>query len=111
MKNSSTGCINAKKRTVAATLAALLSIYACAVSSGAAEAQQFRHEVTQMVIIMDGPRDTKCAQRKIVKTEIIESKPAVERWTLDRCGKRVNYRVRFTPNSKGGTDLDVQLEK
>jgi hypothetical protein len=92
-------------------LAALLFTGNCAVSSGAAESQQFRHDVEQMVTIMDGPRDRTCAQRKIVKTEVVESKPAVERWTLDRCGKRVNYRVRYTPNSKGGTDLDVQLEK
>jgi hypothetical protein len=111
MKNSSTGCINAKKRTLAATLAALLSTGIFALSSSAAEPPQLRQDVAQMVLIMDGPRDRTCAQRKIVKTEVVESTPAVERWTLDRCGKRVNYRVRYTPNSKGGTDLDVQLEK
>jgi hypothetical protein len=40
---------------------------------------------------------------------VIEAR--VERWTLDRCGKLVNYRVRYSTNSKGGTDFDVQLEK
>jgi hypothetical protein len=115
MKNSSTGYINAEKRTLAATLAALLSTGLFALSSSAAESPQLRHDVTQMVMIMDGPRDRKCTERKVVKTETIESRPdgtpSVERWTLDRCGKLVNYRVRFTPNSKGGTDFDVQLEK
>jgi hypothetical protein len=111
VNNSSTGFISAKKQRGAATLAALLSLGACVVSSRAAEPQQFRQDAAAMVIMMDGPRDTKCADRKIVKTETIESKPAVERWTLDRCGKLVNYRVRFAPNSRGGTDLDVQLEK
>ena len=42
-------------------------------------------------------------------TEVVEAR--VERWTVDRCGKLVKYRVRFTSNSKGGTDFDVQLEK
>jgi hypothetical protein len=81
------------------------------VAGNAAESPPFRHDAAAMVMMMDEPRDTKCARRKIVKTEPIESSPPVERWTLDRCGKLVNYRVRFTPNPKGGTDLDVQLEK
>jgi len=114
MKNSSIGYINAKKRTLAATLAALLSTGLFALSSSAADSQ-LRHDVTQMVMIMDGPRDKGCAERKIVKTEVVQSRPdgtpTVERWTLDRCGKMINYRVRFTQNSKGGTDFDVQLEK
>jgi len=90
---------------------ALAVILLTAITGNAAESQQFRQDATPMVMMMDGPRDKNCTQRKIVKTEIVESSPAVERWTLDRCGKLVNYRVRFLPNSKGGTDLDVQLEK
>ncbi|MGH7766761.1 MAG: hypothetical protein ACREQP_04850 [Candidatus Binatia bacterium] len=72
MNDSSTGRINAKKWTVAATLAALLSIGACVFSGDASEPAQLRHDVTQMVMIMDGPRDRTCAQRKIVKTEVVE---------------------------------------
>ena len=37
--------------------------------------------------------------------------PAVERWTLDRCGKAVRYRVRYTASPKDGDDFDIQLEK
>jgi len=63
-------------------------------------------------MIMDGPRDKNCAERKIVKTELIEAAqdktPVVERWTLDRCGKSVNYLVKYL---KGGKELDVQIEK
>jgi len=63
-------------------------------------------------MIMDGPRGRECAERKIVKTEVLEAgqdkKPVVERWTLDRCGKPVNYLVKYT---HGGKDFDVQLEK
>lgn len=90
---------------------ALVAILLTAITGNAAEAPPLRQDAAAMVMMMDQPRDTKCAQRKIVKTEMIESSPPVERWTLDRCGKLVNYRVRFTPNPKGGTDLDVQLEK
>jgi hypothetical protein len=93
-----------------AALALEASLVAAA-TVNTADSPQYRQDATQMVLLMDAPRDTKCTRRKIVKTESIESKSAVERWTLDRCGKLVNYRVRFTPNSKGGTDLDVQLEK
>lgn len=98
-----------RARSLFAFIATVLAISPAA--GNAAEAQPLRHDAAAMVIMMDGPRDKNCAQRKIVKTETIESSPPVERWTLDRCGKLVNYRVRFTPNSKGGTDLDVQLEK
>jgi hypothetical protein len=80
-----------------------------AATGNAAESPQMREDITQMVLIMDGPRDKNCAERKVVKTDVIEAR--VERWTLDRCGKLVNYRVRFSTNSKGGTDFDVQFEK
>jgi hypothetical protein len=72
-------------------------------------AESPRQDVTEMVLMMDGPRDKNCAERKVVKTEVVEAR--IERWTLDRCGKLVNYRVRFSTNSKGGTDFDVQLQK
>jgi hypothetical protein len=85
-----------------AALTGLLSV-----SGDAAESP--RQDVTQMVLMMDGPRDKNCAERKVVKTEVVEAR--VERWTLDRCGKLVNYRVRYSTNSKGGTDFDVQLHK
>jgi hypothetical protein len=92
-------------RRWAAPLVFLICISATAIDA----AESPRQDVTQMVIIMDGPRDKNCAERKVVKTEVIEAR--VERWTLDRCGKLVNYRVRYSTNSKGGTDFDVQLEK
>jgi hypothetical protein len=85
-----------------------LSVSMCAVA-GAAESEDVRENLSRILLLMDGPRDRNCAERKVVKTETIEAR--VERWTLDRCGKLVNYRVRFSTNAKGGTDFDVQLEK
>ncbi|HEX9443991.1 MAG TPA: hypothetical protein VGA73_07715 [Candidatus Binatia bacterium] len=78
----------------------------------AGEPPKPRDDVAQMIIMMDGLRDRNCAERKVDKTELLETapdkRPAVERWTIDRCGKPVNYRVKY---SKGGADFDVQLEK
>jgi hypothetical protein len=77
-----------------------------------ADAPKPRDDVAQMIMIMDGPRGKECAERKIIKTEVIETAPdhtpAVERWTLDRCGRTANYLVKY---SKGGRTFDVQLEK
>ena len=96
-----------------ATLVALLSTAVCMMADAAAP--EARDDVTQMVMMMDGLRDRNCAERKVTKTEVVEARPdgapAVERWTLDRCGKAVRYRVRYTASPKGGDDYDVQLEK
>jgi hypothetical protein len=31
----------------------------------------------------------------------------VEEWTLDRCGERVVYRVKYTADGRGGTFIEV----
>ena len=92
-----------------AALVGLLLAAVFTTATGNAAESKVRDDIMATVMIMDGPRDKNCAERKVVKTEVIEAR--VERWTLDRCGKLVKYRVRFTPNSKGGTDFDVQIEK
>jgi hypothetical protein len=80
--------------------------------AAAADAPKPRDDVAQTITIMDGPRDNNCGERKITKTEVLEAgqdkKPVVERWTLDRCGKPVNYIVKYL---RGGRDFDVQIEK
>jgi len=99
-------------RNVPFSLAVFL--LACVVSAIAAagEAPKARDDVAQTIMIMDGPRGKECAERKIVKTEVIEAdqkkNPVVERWTLDRCGKPVNYLVKYT---NAGKSFDVQIEK
>ena len=108
-----------KKRSLPAILAGLTALLLAVVSTtatgGAAESRQLRDDVTQMVMMMDGLRDRSCAERKVTKTEVVEARPdgtpAVERWTLGRCGKAVRYRVRYTASPKGGDDFDIQLEK
>jgi hypothetical protein len=89
--------------------ALLLTAVLAAAAAGSAKP---RDDVAQTIMIMDGPRGKDCAERKILKTEAIEAAPdktpAVERWTLDRCGKSIHYLVKY---SKGGKTFDVQLEK
>jgi hypothetical protein len=98
-----------KSRSALGVFAVLAALVSTAVWAASDNAESPRQDVTQMVLMMDGPRDKNCTERKVVKTEVVAAR--VEHWTLDRCGKLVNYRVRFSTNSKGGTDFDVQLEK
>ena len=73
---------------------------------------------------IDSAEDTKCKDRKVVNTEVTEKPRDVrferermlqgwweERWTVDRCGKLVPYRVRYTADGKGGTYFTVGLER
>ena len=80
--------------------------------AAATDAPKPRDDVAQTILIMDDPRGKECAERKIVKAEVIEAdqkkNPVVERWTLDRCGKPVSYIVKYT---NGGRTFDVQIEK
>lgn len=98
--------------TIAARIVMALPLLFAAVSARAAETPRPRDDVARMIVMMDGLRDRNCAERKVDRTEVLETapdkKPAVERWTLDRCGKEIIYRVKY---SKGGADFDVQLEK
>ncbi len=91
---------------------ALLLVAVLTGAAAAADSPKPRDDVAKMIMIMDGPRGKDCTERKIVKTDVVEAAqdktPAVERWTLDRCGKSVNYLVKY---SKGGKTFDVQLEK
>lgn len=101
---------------ISAGFATLLFSIVCTITAGnAADSLRLREDVTQTLMMMDGVRDRNCTERKVVNAEVLESRrdgtAAVERWTLDRCGKAVRYRVRYTPNPKGGDDFDVQLEK
>jgi hypothetical protein len=60
----------------------------------------------------------KCNDRRIVKKEVLGQTPAqgtpnswTERWTLDRCGTMVRYRVDYTSGKKGKAYFIVKKEK
>ncbi len=64
------------------------------------------------------------APKSIVNVELIEQ-PAnmelsgdlitkgkfVERWTINRCGELVTYKMSFTPDGQGGAYIGIQPEK
>ena len=98
-----------------AVLATGLPMAGCATIPGKTVASPtLQSDVSQMIIALDGAEDAGCKQRKLVNTEVVSVNPggnsATERWTLDRCGKLVNYRVVLTQSPRGGTDFRVQLE-
>lgn len=82
---------------------------------GSSASPVLQRNVTQTVMIADMAIDRECRQRKVAGTEVIEvsadGKSGTERWTLERCGKLVTYRVTFSPSSRGGTDFSVRFEK
>jgi hypothetical protein len=74
-----------------------------------------QREAEQMIFVLDGAGDTSCNERKVVNTELrklatVDEYVAVERWTIDRCGKLIRYQVIFRPNPNGGTEFSVNLE-
>lgn len=97
----------------------LVSLFACATAAipGNTKASpRLQQDTLQMIFILDGASDQSCDRRKIVNTEVIkaamaEDYTAIERWTLDRCGKVIPYRVTFSPGATGGTDFSVHLER
>lgn len=70
--------------------------------------------VMSTIVMLDSAKDRDCASHKIIDTELIERsrrpRQYVERWTVDRCGQPVRYRVTFMPSPRGGTDFSVQAE-
>jgi hypothetical protein len=74
---------------------------------------QLQTDTFNMVLLRETISDNTCGQRKVINTEVVESPrsvgvdPWAERWTVDRCGKLIYYRIGFVPDSKGGTDIHV----
>jgi len=72
-------------------------------------------DVAQAIAMSEMIYSDGCKKPKIVNTDVVES-PArlnvdrwVERWTVDRCGTAIYYRVELTPSKGGGTDYDVSM--
>jgi hypothetical protein len=70
---------------------------------------QLEKDTLFMVIGMDRAEDKGCNQRKIANSEVIatDSKKAVERWTIDRCGTLFRYGITYTPSPNGGTMIGI----
>jgi hypothetical protein len=73
-----------------------------------------QQDVLPTVWTLDTVWDNACTQRKVVDTAVTVSgqrpgvDPWTERWTVERCGKRIDYVVEFAPSPTGGTDFQVK---
>ncbi|MFI4987563.1 MAG: tetratricopeptide repeat protein [Alphaproteobacteria bacterium] len=71
--------------------------------------------VTRVMVVADYGVAKACNQRKILSTAVLAQQPDgtswTERWTLDRCGKPVSYRVSYSPGQAGATQFAVRLEE
>ncbi len=100
-------------------IAALITLSACApaVAPETTRAKpKTQEDVMAMIQVMEPAIDKSCGERELKKTEVVkrataEDYTAVERWTIDRCGKPVSYLVTFKPGATGGVDFSVKLEK
>jgi hypothetical protein len=68
-----------------------------------------RRDVASRVLEQASQAKPPCRNPRIVDTEVVElhgdGKVALERWVVERCGSRVNYRVTFPSGTKATTPL------
>ena len=85
---------------------------------------QLYQDTWNMIMMFEKTSGKGCQNPKVVNTEIMELPKdfvlegnifmkgrVLERWTLDRCGESVPYRVEYTADGKGGTYFHVRLER
>jgi hypothetical protein len=72
-----------------------------------------RRDVSAQVLARASEGKPGCKQVKIVDTEVVEvhgnGKVAAERWVVDRCDERVNFRVSF-PATGNPAGVQVRAE-
>ena len=65
-----------------------------------------QRDIRARVLTLAQAAQPSCRQHTIVNTEVLELHPdgkvAAERWTVDRCGERLHYRVDVAPRARGG---------
>jgi hypothetical protein len=67
-----------------------------------------------MLVTVHGLAPPPCTEHRVLNTELLElnreTRAVVERWTVDRCGRTVRYRVTFTPAPQGGANVGIAPE-
>ena len=89
------------------TLGALLVLSGCASVPGETLAPaSVRRDVSAKILARAAQAKPECRRVRIVDTEVLEvhadGKVAAERWSVERCDERVNYRVSFPPTGNRG---------
>ncbi len=94
--------------------AALLLLAACTSIPGESNAPRaLQRDVSERVLELARKADPTCKQQKITTTEMLEVRPdgqsAEELWTVEQCGRRVNYVVSFPPRRGAATSLGFSV--
>jgi hypothetical protein len=82
--------------------ASLFLLSACTTVPGETTAPRaLQRDVSERVLTLARKAEPECKQHKITTTEILEvrsdGQSAEELWTVEQCGRRVNYIVGFPP--------------
>jgi hypothetical protein len=77
---------------------------------------RIQSDVMDVIRVLETASGPSCDERRLVTTEVVkrataEDYSAVERWTIDRCGKLIGYFVTFKPGPNGGVDFSVRTER
>ena len=68
-----------------------------------------QRDIKTRVLTLAASTSPQCKRQTIVGTEVLELHPdgkvSAERWTVDQCGQRVNYRVSLPPSGRGANFL------
>jgi len=102
-----------------ATMPIVLALAACATVTAPEKTKasaRIQSDVMDVIHVLETASGPSCDERKLVKTEVVQRATAVdysavERWTIDRCGKLVQYLVTFKPGANGGVDFSVRPER
>jgi hypothetical protein len=102
-------------------LAIMLLVFELAACAAAAPEKtrasaRVQSDVMDVISVLETASGPSCDERKLVKTEVVkrataEDYSAVERWTIERCGKLIGYLVTFKPGANGGVDFSVSSER
>ena len=94
----------------AALFATMLLVSACTTVPGETMTPfGVQREVRDRVLTLARSSDPQCKNSKILTTEIVEVHPdgraAAELWTVEQCGRRVNYVVSFSLRKNAGFNV------
>ena len=98
-------------------LAVALAQVSCATGGGKTLTRgELRSLVEESVLWLDGDLAPECKSREIVDSEILQFSPDgtwSERWTVNRCGKPIKYKLKFNrpqPDGKGKFDVNFHAK-
>jgi hypothetical protein len=68
-----------------------------------------QRDIKTRVLTLAVSTNPQCKRQNVIGTEVLELHPdgkvSTERWTVDQCGQRMNYRVTLPPSRRGSNFL------